>query len=204
MKKANLIYTNEIKTIKNTIGLIHRIYLIYRLNAYKHLAFTKTKGEVRGGGRKPHPQKGKGLARAGSIRSPLWVGGGVIFGPKPHLVSKKINKKEKCLGLLYAVSLKQKETFVINETLLVHESITKTSELLSFLKMLNITGSKKILIILSRAHKTLWKYARNLSNVNIVTANTLCTKHLIDSNCVLLSKKSLQILTQLHISNNYD
>ena len=74
---------------KNAIGLIHRVYLTQLKNARQHLSSTKTKSEVRGGGRKPWKQKGTGNARAGSRRSPLWVGGGVSFGPKPRLVSKK-------------------------------------------------------------------------------------------------------------------
>jgi len=80
---------------KNAVGLIHRVYLCYLKNKRKYTASTKTKAEIRGGGRKPWRQKGTGRARAGSSRSPLWVGGGVSFGPKPRLVEKKINKKEK-------------------------------------------------------------------------------------------------------------
>ena len=88
---------------KKAIGLIHRVYLTQIKNARQHTASTKTKSEVRGGGRKPWRQKGTGNARAGSIRSPLFVGGGITFGPKPHLVSKKINRKEKRLAILCAL-----------------------------------------------------------------------------------------------------
>ena len=102
-----MLLASEQKKIKR-IGLIHRIFLTELKNRRRHTASTKTKSEVRGGGRKPWRQKGTGNARAGSIRSPLWVGGGVSFGPRPHLVSKKINKKEKRLGILAALSLKSK------------------------------------------------------------------------------------------------
>ena len=78
---------------KKAIGLIHRVYLTQIKNARKYTASTKTKSEVRGGGRKPWKQKGTGRARAGSSRSPLWVGGGVSFGPRPRVVSKKLIKK---------------------------------------------------------------------------------------------------------------
>ena len=76
---------------KKAIGLIHRAYLTQIKNARVFTASTKTKSEVRGGGRKPFKQKGTGNARAGSKRSPLWRGGGITFGPKPRIVIKKIN-----------------------------------------------------------------------------------------------------------------
>ena len=84
---------------KKAIGLIHRAYLTQLKNARNYTASTKTRSEVRGGGRKPWKQKGTGNARAGSRRSPLFVGGGVSFGPKPRIVSKKINKKERRLAI---------------------------------------------------------------------------------------------------------
>ena len=90
---------------KTSIGLIHKVYLVQLKNSRNYLACTKTKSEVRGGGKKPWRQKGTGQARAGSTRSPLWVGGGVSFGPKPRIVSKKINKKEKQLAIFSALNL---------------------------------------------------------------------------------------------------
>lgn len=89
------IFAENSERKKRAVGLIHKIYLTQLKNRRKYTASTKTKAEVRGGGRKPWKQKGTGRARAGSSRSPLWVGGGVSFGPKPHKVSKKANKKER-------------------------------------------------------------------------------------------------------------
>ena len=100
---------------KKAIGLIHRVYLSLLKNARKYTASTKTKSEVRGGGRKPWRQKGTGNARAGSIRSPLWKGGGVIFGPKPRIVKKKINKKERRLAILSAFYLKETRLIKISD-----------------------------------------------------------------------------------------
>jgi large subunit ribosomal protein L4 len=88
------IFFQNFEKRKETIGLIHRVYLSQLKNPRKYLASTKTKSEVRGGGKKPWRQKGTGNARAGSSRSPLWVGGGVIFGPKPRLVNKKLIKRK--------------------------------------------------------------------------------------------------------------
>jgi len=83
------IFLENLERKKKAIGLIHRVYLTQLKNGRKYTASTKTKSEVRGGGRKPWKQKGTGNARAGSSRSPLWVGGGVSFGPKPRVVFKK-------------------------------------------------------------------------------------------------------------------
>jgi len=88
------IFLENLERKKKAIGLIHRVYLTQLKNARKYTASTKTKSEVRGGGKKPWKQKGTGRARAGSSRSPLWVGGGVTFGPKPRVVSKKLIKKK--------------------------------------------------------------------------------------------------------------
>ena len=106
------LFLENLERKKKAIGLIHRVYLTNLKNSRSHTAFTKTKSEVRGGGKKPWRQKGTGNARAGSTRSPLFVGGGVIFGPKPHLVSKKINKKENRLAILSAFYLRKKDFIV--------------------------------------------------------------------------------------------
>jgi len=99
----NKLFSENGEKKKKAIGLIHRVYLTQLKNSRQYLASTKTKSEVRGGGRKPWRQKGTGNARAGSTRSPLWVGGGVTFGPKPRIVSKKINKKRKKISYFICV-----------------------------------------------------------------------------------------------------
>ena len=99
------LFAKNVEQKIRSIGLIHRAYLTQIKNSRKYLASTKTKSEVRGGGKKPWKQKGTGNARAGSSRSPLWKGGGVSFGPKPRIVAKKINKKERRLAILSALYL---------------------------------------------------------------------------------------------------
>lgn len=98
---------------RKIVGLIHRVYLTQLKNTRNYTASTKTKSEVRGGGRKPWKQKGTGRARAGSNRSPLFVGGGIIFGPKPRTIFKKINKKERLLALSLSFYLKVKKNKVL-------------------------------------------------------------------------------------------
>jgi large subunit ribosomal protein L4 len=111
------IFLENLERKKKAIGLIHRVYLTQLKNSRKYLASTKTRSEVRGGGRKPWRQKGTGRARAGSTRSPLFVGGGVIFGPRPRLVNKKINKKERRLAILSALYLKKQQFVFVNENI---------------------------------------------------------------------------------------
>ena len=106
------IFADNVEKKKRSIGLIHRAYLTQIKNSRKYLASTKTKSEVRGGGKKPWKQKGTGNARAGSSRSPLWKGGGVSFGPKPRVVTKKINKKERRLAILSALYLKKQHWII--------------------------------------------------------------------------------------------
>jgi len=181
----------EIKK-KKAIGLIHRAYLTQLQNARIYTASTKTKSEVRGGGRKPWRQKGTGNARAGSIRSPLWAGGGVIFGPKPRLVSKKINKKEKQLALSSAFSFKSSqisshpEKFLLDE-LNLFDRILKTKTLMEFLSRLGINLNEKTLLILPSVNisKKIWLASRNLKNLEITTMNCLNVCQLLHTNQII-------------------
>jgi large subunit ribosomal protein L4 len=181
---------------KKAIGLIHKIYLSQLKSSRKYTAFTKTKSEVRGGGRKPWKQKGTGQARAGSIRSPLWVGGGVIFGPKPRTVIKKINKKEKKLAILSAFYLKKSQLIFVEETLLENSfSIAKTKEAKNFFEDLGILKSSAILLILEKSNKLAWLATRNLQNVEITTRTNLNINQLLKADRIILSKNSLE---QIH------
>merc|ERR1712194_59481 len=94
---------------------IHRDIIRHQLNQKQGTLSTKTRGEVRGGGRKPWNQKGTGRARAGSNRSPLWKGGGVIFGPKPKIIVTKLNKKERSLALQTLLYNKKNNVIVIED-----------------------------------------------------------------------------------------
>ena len=188
-------FFDTVEQKKKAIGLIHRAYLTQLQNARLHTAFTKTKSEVRGGGRKPWRQKGTGNARAGSVRSPLWVGGGVIFGPKPHLVSKKINKKERRLAILSAFYFKKAAFSYIQESQLTEFSFSKTRNFFLFLSSLGIEKKQKILVILPKADRTIWLASRNLKNVEVTTANCLNVKQLLHSHSILLFPNSIDIIT---------
>ena len=179
---------------RNAIGLIHRVYLTYLKNKRKYTASTKTKSEVRGGGRKPWRQKGTGRARAGSSRSPLWVGGGVSFGPKPRIVSKKINKKERRLAILSALYLKKQQIKFVAQGSFNEFNNVKTKNIIKFITELDINYKEKILFILPVSNKFLWLASRNLKNVEITTGNSINIEQILKTKHIILSNSSLEII----------
>ena len=192
------IFLENLERKKKAIGLIHRVYLTQLKNGRKYTASTKAKSEVRGGGRKPWKQKGTGNARAGSSRSPLWVGGGVTFGPKPRIVFKKINKKERRLAILSALYLKKKEFLFVDQNLFTNSTITKTKQFLTVLKELNLNTEAKILIILPTPNKQLWLATRNLKNIDLTVATCLNIKQLLNTNHIVLSNSTLELINSTY------
>jgi len=183
---------------KKSIGLIHRVYLTLLKNSRKYLASTKTRSEVRGGGKKPWKQKGTGRARAGSIRSPLWKGGGVIFGPKPRIISKKVNKKERRLAILSAFYLKRNNIIKIEENFFKDFESIKTKNILELFKKIEINEKRKILLILPQSNQQIWLSTRNLKNVVITTANCLNLTQILESDYLLLSNSSFEIINDTY------
>jgi large subunit ribosomal protein L4 len=182
------------KEEQKAVGIIHRVYLMDLINKRKYTASTKTKSEVKGGGRKPWRQKGTGNARAGSRRSPLWVGGGIIFGPKPRLVSKKINKKERKLALQYALDFRSNEEITVNQNIFAEFNSFKTKDALKLIntfenkngiKLMELAKGKKILLILEKPNKLLWYAFRNLKNIQIITANCLSLHHVLNNDFII-------------------
>jgi large subunit ribosomal protein L4 len=182
---------------KRAIGLIHRIYLTQLKNRREHTASTKTKSEVRGGGRKPWKQKGTGRARAGSNNSPLWKGGGVIFGPKPIKANKKLNKKEWKLSIRTLLYNKKQNIFVLED---FDNSIPngKTKSILEIFNNLNILASSNILLISNSLEDDIHLSARNLPKVISVRSNNLDIKNLLKSEYIILDEKSLKIIEETY------
>lgn len=180
---------------KKSIGLIHKVALAQQKTSRHYTASTKTKSEVSGGGKKPWKQKGSGQARAGSNRSPLWVGGGVIFGPKPRNVTKKINKKERRLAILSALYLKEQQLRIINDQ--IFEKVgneNKTKSIVNFLSSLNLLDSKRILFVLAKPNREFWLATRNLPNIEVTTGNCLHINQLLNANQIILSTASLELI----------
>ena len=177
---------------KKAIGLIHKVYLAQLKTSRKYNAFTKTKSEVRGGGKKPWRQKGTGNARAGSTRSPLWVGGGVSFGPKPRIVNKKINRKERRLAILSALYLKKKQFLFVEEQIFCNFSTIKTKNILEILKNIKLDETAKILFVLTKPNKDFWLATRNLKNIQVTVSTSLNLEQLLKTNHIILSNSGLE------------
>lgn len=151
---------------------VHDTVVAYRAAQRMGTACTKTAGEVSGTNKKPWKQKGTGRARAGSFQSPLWVGGGVVFGPKPRSYAKKVNVRTKQLALRKAMSerLKAGDIVIVDDIKL---SSPKTKEVIGVIDALQIDGTA--IIVSTGENKNLMLAARNLPNVWLTTSETLNT-----------------------------
>lgn len=202
-QKEEIISTLSLK-VQNEKGsyLIHKALIKQLIEHRQGNAHTKTRSEVNGGGRKPWKQKGTGRARAGSTRSPLWKGGGVTFGPRKKNYEIKLNKKEWRLSLQTLLFNKKESIIVVKDLCESFENITKTKTFLNYLTNLSIYNklekNKKILIILPYKPKGLICSIQNLKNINVILANNLNIKSLLDSNYILISPESLKIIEETY------
>jgi large subunit ribosomal protein L4 len=175
--------------------LVAEVAVAMLANQRQPYAHTKGRSEVRGGGRKPWKQKGTGRARHGSIRSPLWIGGGVTFGPtKNKNFSKKINKKVKTNAVLMVLSDRAKQNnLIIFEDIKFNE--IKTKALADWLKIKPL-ANKKILIVLNRFDKNIERSARNIPNVKVVAVTSLNLLELLTFPYLVLTEITLENLVK--------
>jgi large subunit ribosomal protein L4 len=151
---------------------------------------TKGRSEVRGGGRKPWRQKGTGRARHGSIRSPLWVGGGITFGPKPRSYTKKVNKKTKRLAIRSILSDKvDSDSFMVVDELSYDKPQTK--QIVKLIKDFGLEG-KKVLIVLPDKDKNLYLSARNIPEVNTMVLEAMNAYELLDNDYIIMPEAALE------------
>ncbi len=193
--------------IKNSV--VHQVAVAQMANSRVAIAHTKDRSEVRGGGKKPWRQKGTGRARHGSTRSPIWIGGGVTFGPtKDKNFSKKVNKKQKTKALFMCLSDKlNNNLFILLDKLNISEG--KTKEIIEVIKnlkdilKLKIIKNKNlklsILIILSKNNKKIIQAGKNLPGVKIITADSLNVLDLLKFEKVLITEKSLEIIEKTYL-----
>lgn len=181
----------------NQMYNIHKA-IIKQLNAQRQgNANCKTRSEVRGGGRKPWKQKGTGRARVGSIRSPLWRGGGVIFGPKTKEYNQKINKKERQLALRNMLYNKKDFTLAIDQSFLKFNQ-PKTKIFLENIKRIKIDNTEKILIIMAKKHINTYLSTRNLNNIEIIAAHQINLLSIIKAKHILIEIDAIKIIEQVY------
>lgn len=171
--------------------LLHQAYTTYLANGRENLAVTKTRGEVRGGGKKPWKQKGTGRARFGSSRVPIWRGGGITFGPTGNEnYSKKLNTKAKRKAIRQALSLKANSTKVIEAFECKEGKVASTVKLFE-----KIEAKGRILLVVSQKDELVERATRNLPKVKAVDARYLNAYDVLNADTIVISKESLEVIS---------
>ncbi|OAB59424.1 50S ribosomal protein L4 [Phormidium willei BDU 130791] len=177
--------------------IVHRALVRQMANARQGTASSKTRAEVRGGGRKPWRQKGTGRARAGSIRSPLWRGGGVIFGPKPRDYNLKMNRKERRLALRTAFQSRSEDLIVVEE-FAEEFPRPKTQDLAAALKRWGVESEQKALLILPELPDNIYLSARNLERLKVITATNLNVYDLLHADAIITTAAGLAKIHEVY------
>ena len=178
-------------------GLVHRALVRQLANARQGTASSKTRAEVRGGGRKPFKQKGTGRARQGSTRSPLTRGGGAIFGPKPRDYDTKMNRKERRLALRTAFIGRAADLIVV-EDFALNLAQPKTKELCQALKRWGVVVGKKTLIITDRKDENVVLSARNIEKLQLIAADQLNIFDIINSDKIVATRSAIARIHEVY------
>jgi large subunit ribosomal protein L4 len=181
-------------------AVVHRALVRQMANQRQGTACTKTRSEVRGGGRKPWRQKGTGRARAGSNRSPLWRGGGVTFGPKPRDYSIKMNRKERRLALRTALVNRAADLFVV-EDFSKNLAQPKTKELVAALSRWGIEPGSKVLIITGERDENVYLSARNVENLRLISANNLNVYDLLHADQIIATEAAIAKIHEVYAND---
>jgi len=187
--------TGEIELAEDVFGVEINQHVLYEVvknqlaNRRQGTQSVKTRSEVRGGGRKPWRQKGTGRARHGSIRSPLWVGGGVAFAPKPRDYSYKVPRKVKRLAIKSALSSKvlSDELIVLDELIMEEPKTKEMAEVLA-----NIKAGKKALIVMNDNDINVIKSARNIPNIQTIFIDNLNVYDILNSDTLIITKEGIR------------
>ncbi len=179
----------EIFDVTANIALMHQVVIAQLAAARQGTHSTKTRGEVRGGGRKPYRQKGTGRARQGSTRAPQFTGGGVVHGPQPRDYSQRTPKKMKVAALRGALSDRARNERIHVITELVEGQTPSTKSARAFLG--ELSDRKKFLLVVGREDTAAWLSARNLPHVHIISPDQLNTYDVLDSDELVFSVEAL-------------
>jgi len=187
----------KVASEKSAAHIVHRALVRQMANARQGTVSTKTRADVRGGGRKPWRQKGTGRARAGSIRSPLWRGGGVIFGPKPRDYEIKMNRKERRLALRTALSSRSEDLIVVAD---FAEQLArpKTKELVAAIARWGVEPQAKVLLILPERTEMIYLSARNIANLKLISATQLNVYDLLNADKILTTASALEKIQEVY------
>ncbi|BCX15532.1 MAG: 50S ribosomal protein L4 [Candidatus Parcubacteria bacterium] len=198
---------SEIFGVKVNDVVVHQVARWQSLNTYYPYAHTKDRSEVRGGGRKPWRQKGTGRARHGSIRSPIWVGGGVAFGPRKDTIKQiKINKKIKNKALAMVLTQKFKDNFLkIIDKISIEDFKTKNFDKF-FSKFLQprktVKKRETALLVVDGNHQQIFRCVRNLPYADVIEARNLNVLSLLNHKYLFLTKDSLNVLQERLLKQN--
>ena len=194
-KVSDVELKDEVFGIEPNEAVVHSVLVNYLANQRQGTQSTKTRAEVRGGGRKPWRQKGTGRARQGSIRAPHWVGGGVALGPKPRSYKYRVNKKERRLAIRSVLSSK-----VLENNLVIVDKIDfkeiKTKQMVKALDSLKVTG--KTLILLPEKNENVQKSARNIEGVKTTLVNTIHVYDLLKYNKLIVTLDAVKKLEEVY------
>ena len=186
---------DKIFKIELKSSIIRQAILSERTNLRQGTHASKNRSAVSGGGKKPWKQKGRGVARAGTTRSPLWKGGGVVFGPEPHKYRHKLPKKMSKLARRSVLSNK-----ISNDEFKVLEEISidskKTSDFVSFLKKIKL-NDKRVTILVSSFQENLILASRNLRNIYVTNVKSVSVYDLLNSEIILTDKQGLSDLIKV-------
>ena len=185
----------EIFGIEPNEAVVHSVLVNYLANQRQGTQSTKTRAEVRGGGRKPWRQKGTGRARQGSIRAPQWIKGGIALGPKPRSYKYTVNKKERRLAIKSLLSSKVLENELKVVDTLAFDEI-KTKQMVSALKSLKLEG--KTLILLPEKNENVQKSARNIEGVKTLLVNTINVYDLLKYKNLVITLDTVKKLEEVY------
>jgi large subunit ribosomal protein L4 len=178
-------------------GLVHRALVRQLANARQGTASSKTRAEVRGGGRKPFRQKGTGRARAGSTRSPLTRGGGAIFGPKPRDYDTKMNRKERRLALRTAFAGRVADLIVV-EDFALNLVQPKTKELTQALARWGVVAGSKVLVIIDQKEENIVLSARNIRNLQLLAADQLNIFDIVNAEKIVAKRSAIAKIHEVY------
>jgi large subunit ribosomal protein L4 len=180
---------DEIFAAKVNVPLIHQVVVAQQAAARQGTHDTKTRGEVRGGGKKPYRQKGTGRARQGSVRAPQYAGGGVVHGPTPRSYSQRTPKKMKAAALRGALSDRARDGRVHVVSHFVEGDVPRTKDALGVLRA--ITVAARALVVVGAEDELTWKSLRNVTGVRVLEAGQLNTYDVVASDDVVFTEDAL-------------